>query len=118
MTTVARVHRALAVVQAGDALACAIPLAPIARALDELNVPNDARWVMVAAKAASVPGLLAVDRFPRLARLTTAMLTVYFTLAVGAHLRVRDRPANTLPAAGLLATFLVLTVTNRGVSPE
>jgi hypothetical protein len=44
-----------------------------------------------------------------LARLTTAMLTLYFVLAVGAHIRARDKVVNALPAASLLATFAVMT---------
>ena len=54
-------------------------------------------------------GLLSASRFPALARLTTAMLTLYFVLAVGAHLRVRDRIVNVVPAASFLALFAVLT---------
>jgi hypothetical protein len=38
------------------------------------------------------------------------MLTLYFVLAVGAHVRVRDKAVNALPAAALLATFAVMTV--------
>ena len=38
------------------------------------------------------------------------MLTVYFVLAVGAHLRVRDRIVNTIPASSFLATYAVLTL--------
>jgi hypothetical protein len=44
-----------------------------------------------------------------LARLTTAMLTLYFALAVGAHLRARDRIVNAVPAASFLATYALLT---------
>ena len=55
-------------------------------------------------------GLLSASRIPALARLTTAMLTLYFTLAVGAHLRVRDRIVNALPAASFLATYAALTL--------
>ena len=61
-------------------------------------------------KAAAAVGLLSVTRFPALARLTTAMLTLYFVLAVGAHVRVRDKVVNALPAALFLATFAVMTV--------
>ena len=38
------------------------------------------------------------------------MLTLYFVLAVGAHLRVRDRFVNVIPAASFLATYAVLTL--------
>jgi hypothetical protein len=37
------------------------------------------------------------------------MLSLYFTLAVGAHLRVHDRIVNAIPAASFLATYVVLT---------
>jgi DoxX-like family len=105
-----RTYAGLAAFQAVDAVACAIPIAPIAKSLDTLRVPQDIRWLLPAAKAASVIGLLSAGRVPALARLTTAMLTLYFTLAVGAHLRVRDRLVNALPAASLLATYALLTV--------
>ena len=63
------------------------------------------------AKAAAAVGLLSVIRFPRLARLTTAMLTLYFVVAVGAHIRARDRIVNTIPAASFLAPFAAMTAT-------
>jgi hypothetical protein len=105
-----KAYAALAAFQAGDAVACAIPLSAIAKTLDKLGVPQDIRWILPVAKAASVVGLLSASRIPVLARLTTAMLTLYFALAVGAHLRARDRIVNALPAASFLATYAVLTV--------
>ena len=104
-----KTYTALAAIQAFDAVACAIPISPIAKSLDTLGVPQDIRWVLPLAKAASVLGLLSAGRVPALARLTTAMLTLYFALAVGAHLRVRDRLVNLIPAASFLATYAVLT---------
>src|SRR5271163_5080106 len=104
-----KTYAGLAAFQAVDAVACAIPIAPIAKTLDTLRIPQDIRWLLPASKAASVVGLLAAGRIPALARLTTAMLTLYFVLAVGAHLRVRDRIVNALPAASFLATSAVLT---------
>jgi len=59
--------------------------------------PDDIRPVLPVVKAAAAVGLLSVNRFPGLARLTTAMLTLYFTLAVGAHIRARDKVVNTFP---------------------
>ena len=104
-----KAYAALAAFQAGDAVACAIPLAPIANILDQLGVPEAVRPVLPIVKVASAVGLLSVTRFPALARLTTAMLTLYFILAVGAHVRARDKVVNTVPAASFLATFAVLT---------
>ncbi len=97
-----KTYVALAAFHAGDAVACAIPVAPIAKILDDLGVPQ--------VKAAAAIGLLSVTRFPALARLTTAMLTLYFVLAVGAHIRARDKVVNAIPAASFLATFAVMTV--------
>ncbi len=104
-----KTYAALAAFQAGDAVACAIPVAPIAKTLDALGVPQNIRWILPASKAASVIGLLSASRLPALARLTTAMLTLYFALAVGAHLRARDRIVNAVPAASFLATYAMLT---------
>ncbi len=104
-----KTYAALAAFQAGDAVACAIPLPPIKKTLDELGVPAGVRPVLPAAKAAAAVGLLSVSWFPALARLTTAMLTVYFVLAVGAHVRAHDKMVNAVPAASFLALFAVMT---------
>jgi hypothetical protein len=105
-----KTYAGLAAFQAADAVACAIPLPVIAKTLDVLGIPQNIRWLLPASKVASVIGLLSASRIPALARLTTAMLTLYFVLAVGAHLRARDRIVNAIPAASFLATYAVLTV--------
>lgn len=105
-----KTYAALAAFHAGDAVACAIPAPPIKKILDDLSVPESVRPVLPVVKAAAAIGLLSVSWFPALARLTTAMLTVYFVLAVGAHVRARDKIVNILPAAAFLATFAVMTV--------
>lgn len=104
-----KTYAALAAFQAADAVGCAIPIPPVAKSLDALGVPLRIRWMLPTSKAASAIGLLAAGRIPALARLTTAMLTVYFVLAVGAHVRARDRLVNAVPAASLLATYAILT---------
>ncbi|TVS74574.1 DoxX family protein [Mycobacterium helveticum] len=104
-----KAYAALAVFHAADAVACAVPAPPIKKVLDDLGVPAGVRPVLPVVKAAAALGLLSVRWFPALARLTTAMLTVYFVLAVGAHVRARDKIVNTLPAATFLATFAVMT---------
>jgi hypothetical protein len=105
-----RTYAGLAAFQAGDAVACAIPLPFITKSLDTLEVPASVRPVLPVVKAASAIGLLSVTRFPALARLTTAMLTLYFVLAVSAHVRAKDRPVNGIPAASFLATYALMTV--------
>lgn len=105
-----KTYAALAAFQAVDAVACAIPVAPVAKTLDTLGVPQEIRWILPASKAASAIGLLSASRIPALARLTTAMLTLYFVLAVGAHIRVRDSIVNAIPAASFLASYAALTL--------
>jgi hypothetical protein len=105
-----RTYAALAAFQAGDAVACAIPLPAISKSFDDLGVPANLRRIVPPVKVAAAVGLLSVGRYPRLARLTTAMLTVYFGLAVGAHVRAKDKPVNALPAAAFLATYAAMTL--------
>ena len=109
-----KTYLALAAFEAGDAVACAVPLRFIAKILDDLGMPPETRWVITVVKAAAAVGLLSVVRFPGLARLTTAMLTLYFVLAVGAHVRARDRVLNTIPAAFFLVTFAMMTAKGPG----
>ena len=104
-----KTYTALAAVQAADALACALQVPAITKALDTVQCPQQVRPVLPVVKAASAVGLLSVSRFPALARLTTAALTLYFVLAVGAHIRVRDSLSNSLPAVSLLTLFAAMT---------
>lgn len=105
-----KTYAGLAAFHAVDAVACAVQVAPIKKVLDDLDVPDEVRRVLPVVKAAAAIGLLSVTWFPVLARLTTAMLTLYFTLAVAAHARAHDKIVNALPAATFLATFAVMTV--------
>src|ERR1700753_2050057 len=100
-----KTYGGLAAFHAIDAVGCAVQVAPIKKILDDLGVPEGIRPVFPVVKAAAAIGLASVTRFPALARLTTAMLTLYFILAVGAHVRARDTIVNTLPAAAVLAAF-------------
>jgi hypothetical protein len=100
----------LAAFHAVDAVGCAVQLAPIKKVLDDVGVPDEIRPVFPIVKGAAAVGLLSVTRFPVLARVTTAMLTLYFVLAVGAHVRVRDKVVNGLPAAVFLALFAAMTI--------
>ena len=104
-----KTYTGLAAFQAVDAIACAAQVPPIKKSLDEVGCPDSVRKVLPPIKGAAALGLLSVRWFPGLARLTTAMLTLYFALAVGAHLRVRDKAANVAPAAAFLALFAAMT---------
>lgn len=111
-----KTYTALAVFHAVDAVACAVQVAPIKKVLDDVGLPENVRPVLPVVKAAAAVGLLSVHRFPAMARLTTALLTLYFVLALGAHVRVRDKVVNGLPAALFLA--LVATMTVKGPDPN
>ena len=108
--TAPKTYAKLAAFQAADAVACAAQVPLIKKSLDDVGCPDSVRRVLPVIKGASAVGLLSAKWFPALARLTTAMLTLYFALAVGAHVRVRDKAVNALPAAALLATFAIMTV--------
>lgn len=105
-----KAYLSLAAFEAGDAVACAIPLPFITKNLNDLGVPQEVRWIFPVVKAAAAVGLLSVLRFPGLARLTTAMLTLYFVLAVGAHVRARDRIVNGIPSVAMLVAFALMTI--------
>ncbi|MCW1959199.1 MAG: DoxX family protein [Mycobacterium sp.] len=109
LLTSPKAYAGLAAFQAVDAIACAAQVPPIKKSLDSVGCPEHVRKVLPVVKGASAVGLLSAKWFPGLARLTTAMLTLYFVLAVGAHVRVRDKAVNALPAAAFLATFAVMT---------
>jgi asparagine N-glycosylation enzyme membrane subunit Stt3 len=103
-----KTYAALGVFHAADAVACAVQVAPIKKVLDDVGVPENIRPVLPVVKAAAAIGLLSVTWFPALARLTTAMLTLYFVLAVGSHVRAHDKPVNAIPAATFLALFAAM----------
>lgn len=116
LLTSPKTYTALAVFHAADAAACAAQVPPIKKSLDTVGCPENVRPLLPVVKVAAAVGLLSARRFPGLARLTTAMLTLYFTLAVGAHVRVRDSVANTVPAAAFLTLFAAMTA--KGPEPE
>ncbi|BBY36591.1 hypothetical protein MMAN_07250 [Mycobacterium mantenii] len=105
-----KTYTALAAFHAVDAVLCGVQVAPIKKVLDDVGLPENVRPALPAVKAAAAVGLLSVYRFPALARVTTAMLTLYFVLAVGAHVRVRDKVINGLPAALFLALVAGMTI--------
>ena len=109
MLTSPKTYAGLAAFQVADAAACALPAPFVAEALDRVGCPPTVRRALPVVKAASAVGLAAAGRFPALARVTTAALTLYFALAVTAHLRVRDSLVNTAPAVSLLAVYAALT---------
>jgi hypothetical protein len=92
-----------------DAVIYAIPIPFVTKGLDAVDFPPEYRWIFPPIKAAAAIGLFSVTRFPRLARLTTAMLTLYFALAVLFHIRSRDLGSSVVAAGTFLATFAAMT---------
>ncbi len=111
-----KVYAGLAVLQAGDAVACGLQIPPIKKALDDVHLTEELRPVLPVVKGAAAIGLLTVRRFPALARLTTLMLTVYFALAVAFHVRARDVSPGLVAASSLLVLFAAMTA--KGPAPR
>ncbi len=105
-----KAYAVLAAIQVGDAVACAVPIAPIEKAFDDVGLAPELRPIIPYVKVASAIGLLSVFRFPALARLTTFMLTVYFVLAVGFHIRAKDWSPGLVAASSFLALYGAMTV--------
>jgi DoxX-like protein len=106
-----RVYDGLAAYMAVAAVGDAVPVPFVTKVLDAIAFPPRWRWIFAPIKAAAAVGLAAARWSPGLTRLTTAMLTVYFVLAVGYHAKARDlstaavgASANALLFAGLTAT--------------
>ena len=104
-----RTYTALGGFMAFDALIYAIPIRFVTEGLNKVEFPARYRWIFPPIKAASAVGLLAAQRFPALGRLTTAMLTLYFALAVGSHVRARDIGSSMGAAGTFLAIFATMT---------
>ncbi|ALR12046.1 DoxX family protein [Mycobacteroides saopaulense] len=113
-----RVLALLGTFQAVDAALCVQPIPYVAKCLDDVHFPRQSRWIFAPIKAAAAVGLLGGVRFPALAKLTLVMLTLYFSLAVGAHLRVRDIGLNAVSASTLLATYGVLAARGLTAKPS
>jgi hypothetical protein len=105
-----RILTLLAAFQALDAVICIKPIPYVAQCLDDVRYPQRGRWIFPIVKAAAAVGLFVGIRSPWLARLTLIMLTIYFSLAVGAHIRVRDFGPNAAAATSLLVTYGTLAV--------
>ena len=97
--------------QAVDAVLCIGPVRFVGECLEDVELPRRYWAVLPVVKAASAIGLASVWRTPALARFTSGMLTLYFSLAVGAHIRVRDFGRNFASATALLAVYGVLAGT-------
>jgi hypothetical protein len=82
----------------------------VVQAVERLGFPTRIVPALGLAKAVAAVGLLIGLGLDRLGTFTALCLSLYFVVAVGAHLRVRDAASETLPALVMLglsvATFL------------
>jgi uncharacterized BrkB/YihY/UPF0761 family membrane protein len=101
---------------AASAVLDAKPAAFVAHTLDAVNFPREYRWIFTPIKAAAAVGLFSVRWFPGLARLTTAMATLYFVLAVVFHVKARDLSPSAVAAAVFAGIFGVVTAKGPDVS--
>ena len=111
-----RIYDALGAFMAASATADAIPAAMATHTLDAVNFPREYRWIFPPIKAAAAVGLFSVRWCPGLARLTTAMATLYFVLAVAFHVKARDVDLSGVSAAALAVIFGVVTAKGPDVS--
>src|SRR6478672_6612957 len=85
-----RTYDALGAAMVVSAIVDAMPARFITQVLDTIGFPPRYRWIFAPIKTAAAIGLFSVRWFPGLARLTTAMATLYFVLAVAFHMKARD----------------------------
>jgi len=107
--TAPRIYDALGAFMAASAVADANHAAFVTHTLDAVDFPREYRWIFPPIKAAAAVGLFSVRWFPGLARLTTAMATLYFVLAVAFHIKARDVDPSGVSAAALAVIFGVVT---------
>jgi len=86
-----------------SALYDAVPNHWFQEEFEHLRLPRWFRPIMILSKSAAVAGLLFGFTSTRLGRLSTRALVVYFVLAMGAHVRVKDGPVRFAPALAMLA---------------
>jgi hypothetical protein len=111
-----RIYDALGAFMAASAVGDAMPVSLVTQTLDAVDFPREYRWIFPPIKAAAAVGLFSVRWFPGLARLTTAMATLYFVLAVAFHVKARDASPSGVSAAALAVVFAVLTAKGPDVS--
>jgi hypothetical protein len=112
-----RTYDLLAAYLAASAAGDAIPLPFVTQVLDAIDFPTQYRWIFTPIKGAAAAGLLSARWTPWLARLTTVMLTVYFVLAVGFHVKARDLSVAAVGAAANAALFAALAAKGPEVAP-
>lgn len=109
-----RIIVGLVAVQVADGIFNAIPTQWLREDLDHLGFPWRLRHVFPVIKVASAAGLLGGLRWPRLGRITSGALIVYFMLGTGFHLRAKDGPLRWWPAAAMFGWSALALRTYQG----
>ncbi len=102
----------LAVLCTASAMGDFLKLPSVMRAAETVHCPPNLCTVLGLIKIAAAAGLIVglVDDQTGIA--AAGGLTIYFVLAVGAHIRVRDRLAGMLPAMVMLAISVATLATS------
>ncbi len=80
-----------------------LKLPSVMRAAEIVHCPPNLCTVLGLIKIAAAAGLIVGLTVDKIGIAAAVGLSIYFVLAVGAHIRVKDRLKGTLPAIGMLA---------------
>lgn len=100
----------LAFVQVVDGVCGALRLDFVEDCFDAVGAPERVRWAAPVSKFAAAAGLLSGLEQRGAGRASSAGLILYFTLAVGAHVRADDYGRNFIAACGMLGTVSAVTL--------
>lgn len=84
----------------------------ILQTMERLRMPIRIVPALGVAKLAAAGGLLIGLGIDRLGTFTALCLSIYFVLAVGAHLRVKDAVTETIPALVMLGLSVATLATS------
>lgn len=102
----------LAFLCATSALADFRGVPQILQTMERLQMPVRIVPALGVAKLAAAGGLLIGLGIDRLGTFTALCLSIYFVLAVGAHLRVKDAVTETIPALVMLGLSVATLATS------
>ncbi|MFM7093897.1 MAG: DoxX family protein [Actinomycetota bacterium] len=102
----------LAVLCTASAIGDFFKLPSVMRAAETVHCPTDLCTVLGLIKIAAATGLIVGLTVDKIGTASAVGLSIYFVLAVGAHIRVRDRLKGILPAIGTLAISVATLATS------